>query len=120
MAELRSKNVARCRESVARCPRSATGIIPTRNGKLSTGVGRRQPVIVRKHLFIGASTSLVCALLPHVAAQYSAGAYTTTNAVVLKVCVVAYLLPRYCRPDVAVMPSELELSLVGSQGGFDM
>ena len=46
------------------------------------GVACKQPVIVRRQLFIGTSTSRVCVLQHHEAAQCSAGAYTNARAVV--------------------------------------
>ena len=50
-------------------------------GSWSTGVARKQPAIVRRQ-FMGTSTSRVCALRHHEAAQCSTGAYTNARAVV--------------------------------------
>ena len=65
------------------------GWIPATIGSWSTGVARKQPVLVRRQLFIGTSTSRICALGHHEAAQCSAGAYTDARAVVHSTLVLA-------------------------------
>ena len=58
-------------------------------GSWSTGVACKQPVIVWRQLFISTSTSHICALRHHEAAQYSAGAYTNARTVVHSTLVLA-------------------------------
>ena len=75
--------------SVAPSQQMELGWIPAMTGSWSTGVARKQPVIVQRQLFIGTSTSRVCALGHHEAAQCSAGAHTNARAVVRSTLVLA-------------------------------
>ena len=69
--------------------RMELGLIPATTGSWSMGVARKQPVLVRRQLFIGTSMSHVCALGHHEAAQCSTGAYTDARAVVRSTLVLA-------------------------------
>ena len=60
------------RARVAASPRTPSGEIPANTGRWHTGVGFRQPVIVRKALFMTTSTFLACGPLQQARAQYSA------------------------------------------------
>ena len=53
------------------------------------GVARKQPVIVRRQLFIGTSTSCYVCFGTMRQQQYSAGAYTNARAVVHSTLVLA-------------------------------
>ena len=59
--------------------------MPASTGSCSTGVGCKHPVIVRRVQLRLTSDRLVCLLLLHVGAQYSAGAYTSARAEVRSV-----------------------------------
>ena len=65
----------------ARLRRSAGGMPATTacTGSCSTGVGCKHPVIVRRVQLRVTSDRLMCLLLLHVGAQYSAGAYTSAR-----------------------------------------
>ena len=62
----------RARDSVAPLWRSPAGWMPARIGRLSTGVGRRHPVTIRKASLMAGSMRRVWALRHHTGAQYSA------------------------------------------------
>ena len=76
-------------DSVAPSRRMELGWIPATTGSWSTGVARKQPVIVQRQLFIGTSMSHVCALRHHEKAQYMAGVYTNARAVAHSTLVLA-------------------------------
>ena len=65
--------------------RSSAGGMSASTGSFSTGVGCKHPVIVRRVQLRLTSNRLVCLLLLHVGAQYSAGAYTSARAEVRSV-----------------------------------
>ena len=60
--------------------RSSAGGMPASTGSCSTGVGCKNPVIIRRMQLRLTSNRLVCLLLLHVGGQYSAGAYTSARA----------------------------------------
>ena len=53
-----------------------TGAIPAKTGSSNTGVGLRQPDMVRRELLIATSTFFTCGLLLQTGAQYSAAGNT--------------------------------------------
>ena len=53
-----------------------TGAIPAKTGSWNTGVGLRQPDMVRRELLIATSTFFTCGLLLQTGAQYSAAGNT--------------------------------------------
>jgi len=61
----------RIRDSVAPLRRSSAGWIPTRIGRLSAGVGRRDPITMRKASLMARSVRRVRALRHQAGAQYS-------------------------------------------------
>ena len=65
--------------------RSSAGGMPASTGSCSTGVDCTHPVIVRRVQLRLTSNRLVCLLLFHVGAQYSACAYTSARAEVWSV-----------------------------------
>ena len=65
--------------------RSSAGGMPASTGSCSTGVGCKNSVIARRVQLRLTSSGLVCLLLLHVGAHYSAGAYTTASAEVRSV-----------------------------------
>ncbi|KAK0144358.1 hypothetical protein N1851_017284 [Merluccius polli] len=64
------------RARVAASRRRPAGAIPASTGRWNTGVGFRQPVMVRSAMFMATSTFLECGLLHQAGAQYSAAEKT--------------------------------------------
>jgi len=62
----------RARNSVAPLRRSSAGWMPARMERMSAGVGRRDPVTIRKASLMAGSIRRVCALRHQAGAQYSA------------------------------------------------
>ena len=75
----------RARAGVAARLRGSAGGMPASTGSCCTGVGYKYPVILRRVQLRLTSSRLVCLLLLHVGAQYSAGAYTSARAEVRSV-----------------------------------
>ena len=75
----------RARESMAPLRRSSAGWMPARMGRLSTDVGRRHPVTIRKALLVARSMRLVRALRHQTGAQYSAVECTRAKVAVRNV-----------------------------------
>ena len=68
--------VFRAKASVAAFRLRPAGAIPAKTGSRKTGVGLRQPDMVRRELLIATSTFFTCGLKLQTAAQYSAAGNT--------------------------------------------
>ena len=75
----------RARDSVAPMRRSSPGWMPANIGRLSTGVGRRHPVTIRKASLMAGSMRRVWALRHQTGAQYSAVECTKARAAIRRV-----------------------------------
>ena len=75
----------RPRDCVARLRGSSAGWMPARIGRLSTGVGRRHPVTIRKVSLMVGSIRRVWALRHQTGAQYSAVEWTRARVAVRNV-----------------------------------
>ena len=73
----------RARAILAAHLRSFAGWMPASTGSCSTGVACKHAVIIRRVQLRLTCSRLMCLLLLHVGAQYSAGAYTSVRTEVL-------------------------------------